>query len=259
MKKIVIATFLLSLSLSAVASGPGKKFDRGFGEASSVFVPKGMVAAGASLSYHHYSAGNGDIGYEIMSLLTGIEGNLSTISIAPSAMYFIGNNTSVGARFGYSYTSLDMNGASVSLDADNKFDFSNHYFKNQGYTGQFVLRNYLPLFGSKVFAMFNEVRIGGTLGQSKAYQMDGEEKDGTFTDSYALKIGLNPGLVAFLTNDFAFEVSLNVLECNYSYSKQTKNQVFTSSLSHFGTAFKPNLLSLSFSIMYYFQVGRNRE
>lgn len=60
----------------------------------------------------------------------------------------------------------------------------------------------------------------------------------------------------FLTNNLAFEVSVNVLECNYSYTKQTKNQVYTSSLSHFGTSFKPNLLGLAFSVMYYFQVGK---
>lgn len=247
---------MLSAACVASASEPKKKFDRGFGEASSVFVPKGTMTAGASLSYHRYSAGNGDIGYEFLSLITGVEGTLSTVNISPAALYFIGNNTAVGARFGYSYTSMDMDGASVSLDSDNSFDFSNRYMKNQSYSGSIVLRNYLPLFGSRVFAMFNEVRLGGTKGQGKSYQMDGDEKNGTFTDSYALKIGLNPGLVAFLTNDFAFEVSLNVLELNYSYSKQTKNQVYTSSLSHFGTTFKPNLLSLNFALMYYFPLGR---
>ena len=248
---------LLTSCIVCMASSPQKKkFDRGFGSASSLFVPKGTMTAGASLSYHRYDAGNGDIGYEFMSLITGVEGTLSTVTISPAVLYFIGNNTAIGARFGYAYTSMDVNGASISLDSDNGFDLSNRFMENQSYSGSVVLRNYLPLFGSKVFAMFNEVRLGCTLGQGKSYQLEDEEKTGTFTASYALKIGLNRGLVAFLTNDFALEVSLSVLELNYSYNNQTKNQVYKSSLSHFGTTFKPNLLSLNFSLMYYFPIGR---
>lgn len=257
MKKTLLAAVLLTSCIVCMASSPQKKkFDRGFGSASSLFVPKGTMTAGASLSYHRYDAGNGDIGYEFMSLITGVEGTLSTVNISPAVLYFIGNNTAIGARFGYAYTSMDVNGASISLDSDNGFDLSNRFMENQNYSGSVVLRNYLPLFGSKVFAMFNEVRLGCTLGQGKSYQLEDEEKNGTFTDSYALKIGLNPGLVAFLTNDFALEVSLSVLELNYSYNNQTKNQVYKSSLSHFGTTFKPNLLSLNFSLMYYFPIGR---
>ena len=143
MKKIVIVALLLSLGFQGVARNDEKKFDRGLGDASSIFVPKGMMSAGASLSYNRYSAGNGDIGYEMMSLLTGMEGTLSTVKISPAAFYFIAKNTAVGARFGYSYTALDIDKASLSLGSDNNFDLSNHYFKNQSYSGLFAVRNYV--------------------------------------------------------------------------------------------------------------------
>lgn len=256
MKLVLLTAVLLSAGLSAYAQESDKKFDRGLGDATSVFVPKGMMTAGTSISYNHYSAGNGDIGYELLSLLTGLEGSFSTVKISPAAFYFISNNTAVGARFGYSYTAMDIDSASISLDSDNEFDLSNHYAKNQSYSGQLAFRNYLPLFGSRVFAVFNEIRLGGTKSQSKSYQMDDGEKNGTFSDSYALNIGVYPGITAFMTNSLSFEIALSVLTCNYSYTKQKKNQVYTSSLSHFGTSFKPNLLGLSFSIMYYFQVGK---
>ena len=255
MKKFLLAAMLLSVGTMAVARNQ-EKFDRGIGDASAVFVPKGMMTAGASISYSHYSAGNGDVGYELMSLITGLEGTLSTVKISPAAFYFIGKNTAVGARVGYSYTSMNLDGASISLGADDEFDLSNHYVKSQSYSGQFAVRNYVPLFGSRVFGMFNEIRIGGSRGQGKSFQYDGNEKNGTFSESYALTIGIVPGLTMFLTNNLSFEVSISVLECNYSYTKQTKNQVYTSSLSHFGTTFKPNLLGVGFSIMYYFQVGK---
>lgn len=141
---------LLTSCIVCMASSPQKKkFDRGFGSASSLFVPKGTMTAGASLSYHRYDAGNGDIGYEFMSLITGVEGTLSTVSISPAVLYFIGNNTAIGARFGYAYTSMDVNGASISLDSDNGFDLSNRFIENQSYSGSVVLRNYLPLSAVK--------------------------------------------------------------------------------------------------------------
>ena len=56
------------------------------------------MTLGTSISYNRYSAGNGDVGYELMSLITGLEGTLSTVKISPAAFYFIGKNTAVGAR-----------------------------------------------------------------------------------------------------------------------------------------------------------------
>lgn len=256
MKRLAVLVLLLAAVCTSYAGTPKKRFDRGLGNASAVFVPKGMMNAGISISYSHYSAGNGDVDYEIASLLTGLQGDLSTVKISPAVFYFISNNTAIGARFGYNYSALNVDGASLSLDSENNFDLSNRYLKSQGYSGQLAVRNYIPLFGSRVFGLFNEVRLGGTVSQGKSFQMKNGEKDGTFSDSYALNIGLYPGITAFLTNNLSFELALSVLECNYSYTKQTKNQVYTSSLSHFGTTFKPNLLGLSFSIMYYFQVGR---
>lgn len=75
MKKIVLMFLMLSVGVKALADEPKKTFDRGLGDASSIFVPKGMMSLGASLSYSRYSAGNGDVGYEMMSLLTGMQGS----------------------------------------------------------------------------------------------------------------------------------------------------------------------------------------
>ena len=88
---------LLSVGTMAVARNQ-EKFDRGIGDASAVFVPKGMMTAGASISYSHYSAGNGDVGYELMSLITGLEGTLSTVKISPAAFYFIGKNWIISSK-----------------------------------------------------------------------------------------------------------------------------------------------------------------
>lgn len=260
MKRILLIAISAVLAVSAAQAKnektPSQKFDRGFKNESSLFVPKGMIAAGASMAYNRYSAGNGDVGYEMMSMLTGMKGTLSTVKASPAVMYFVSNNTAVGLRFTYSYTAMDMDEASLSLGEDMAFDLSNNYFENQKYTGSLAIRNYIPLFGSKVFAAFNEVRVGGRKVQGKSYKMNEGEKDGIYSDGYAFNLGVVPGVSAFVTNNLSFEVALSVLECNYSYTKQYKNQVYTSSMSHFGTTFKPNLLGVSFAVMYYFRTGK---
>lgn len=256
MKKVLIISILALVAVAA--SGEDKqKIDRGFGSTTTLYIPKGTMSTGLSLSYHKYDAGNGDIGYSLLSMIDGLEGSLSTINVAPMVTYFIANNTSIGGRFNYAYTSMDIDKASLSLDDDTNFDFSNHYFNNQKYTGSLIVRNYVPLFGSKIFSIFEEVRLGGFLSQGKSYQYDDDgEKDGTYSNAYGMDIGLYAGLNTFVTNNFAFEVSINLLKCEFSYSKQTENQVYNSSLSHFGTTFKPNLLSLNFAIVYYFQLAK---
>lgn len=248
---------MMLLAVLPAAAQKAPAFDRGLSQTGSIFIPKGMMTVGTSISFNSYSAGQNDAeGYDIASLLTGVQGKLSTVRVSPAVMYFLKDNFAVGARLGYSYTSMDLDKASLEFGSDTGFDLSNHYYAHQGYSASIVLRNYLPLFGSRIFAMFNEVRLGGGVFQRKTYSMEEGEKDGTYSDGYRLSAGLYPGVTAFLTNNFSFEVSLGVLSCSYSRDTQTKNQVQTSGASHFGTSYKPDLLELSFAMMYHFPVRR---
>lgn len=259
MKRILLTAMILLAAVPAVAQKQKKSpaFDRGLSQKASIFIPKGMMTVGSSISFNHYSIGReGTEGYDIASLLTGVQGRLSTVRVSPAVMYFVKDNLALGARLGYSYTSLDLDRAALEFGSDTDFDLSNHYYCGQTYSGSIVMRNYLPLFGSRIFAMFNEVRLGGGIVQKKTYSLDEGEKDGTFSDGYKLNVGLYPGLTAFITNDFSFEVSLGVLSVSYSHDSQTRNQVSTSGASHFGTSYKPDLLELSFAMMYHFPVRR---
>ncbi len=260
MKRTLLTALTLLAVLIPASAQKTPAFDRGLSQKSSTFIPKGMTAVGSSISFNRYSIGRGSSeGYDIASLLTGVQGELSTVRVSPVAMYFFKDNLAVGARLGYSYTSLDIDKASFELGSDTDFDLSNRYYSGQSYFGAVVLRNYLPLFGSRIFAMFNEVRLGGGISQSKTYSMDEGEKDGSFSDGYRINVGLYPGLTAFLTDNFSFEVSLGVLSCSYSHDTQTRNQVKTAEASHFGTAYKPDLLELNFAMMYHFPVRDKRK
>lgn len=248
---------MLLAGAGAMAQSSGQSyFDRGLGDMKNVFVPKGTMSVGASLSYSNFDLGSNKGDYSLLSLINGVQGNLSLTRISPSIFYFVKNNTAVGLNFGYTYSQLDLDRASISLGDDLNFDLSNHYYVKQGFSGQIALRTYIPLFESKVFAMFTEFRVGGSQSQGKIYSMYGEEKDGFFEDSYSMNIGMYPGLCAFLTNNFSFEIAVSMLECSYSYTQQIHNQVNESASSNFNASFKPNLLGLNFAVMYYFPLSK---
>lgn len=253
---------LLSMSIGIVIcvitqAQNGNNFDRGFAKESNTFVPKGYGSTGLSITYDTYNTGNGNSGYEFLSIVDDVDGKLSIIKISPSFSYFFARNTSAGFRIGYANTSFDINKASLSMDNDSNIDLSNHYFRSNKYTAAATLRSYIPLFGSKIFALFNEGRLIGGFGQSKSYKLTDGGKYGTFTDNYSLALGLNSGLCSFVTNNFAFEVSMDVLGCEYSLSRQTKNQVFRSDFTHFGASYKVKLTTINFSLVYFFNVKKS--
>ena len=114
MKKIFTMIVLAcSLSASLMAAGDdAKAFDRGVGKMNSVFIPKGYVGGGISFSYKTYDLGNstGDVGYSMLfSMLSGLQGNMHTIGVSPAVSYFVMDNFSVGVRFDYDRTNLELN------------------------------------------------------------------------------------------------------------------------------------------------------
>lgn len=60
-----------------------------------------------------------------------------------------------------------------------------------------------------------------------------------------------PGLVAFINNYTAIEVSIGVLGFNYSKTKQLTDQVYEGERSSSSANFKINLFSIGLGIAFY--------
>ena len=266
MKRFLLVTMVLltgavSASVNAFSKDTTtvvKGFDRGIGRPNSIFIPKGTVGAGVSLAYNDYSIGNlvDDSGYSMLfSLIRNLHGNMMSFNISPFASYFIANNLSVGARFDYGRSVLGLDNVDLALMDDMSFSLQGfHYFK-QSYTGSVTLRTYIPFANSKRFAMFTEVRATGGYGQSKTYKLVEGEKVGTYQDIYNAELGLVPGIMAFLTNEVAFEVSVGLLGFNYQKVAQATNQVELSQMERSGINFRVNLLSIGFELSFYIPTG----
>ena len=273
MKKLLICALALVASVSVQAQDvpeSGKDtltrvyqepFDRGIGLPNNRFIPKGTVGAGLTVSYSNYDLGNGtdDVGYKMLfSLLDGVSGSIQSIGLAPFLSYFISDNLSLGLRFGYDTTTLDLESAGMSIGDLVSFNLQDIGYEKQSYSGAIALRNYIPIAGSKRFAMFAELRASGGYAQSQSFQVTEEGKFGTYQDIYKCSIGLVPGLTCFVTNEVAVEASVGVLGYNYQKTIQTTNQVEVSQMVSKGANFKVDLLSINLGMSFYILSSANR-
>lgn len=273
MKRLFISALVMCTVLSAQAMSddkPGQDtlpetleapFDRGIGLPSSRFIPKGTVGGGLTVAYSSYDLGNGidDAGYKMLfSMLSGVNGDMQSFGLAPFLSYFVADNISVGVRFDYDYSDLNLGAADLSLGDMLSMNVQDIGYTKQSYMGAVALRDYIPIANSKRFAMFAELRLAGGYAQSESFQLEDGNKFGTYQDIYKCSVGLVPGLTCFVTNEIAIEASVGVLGYEYQKIVQTTNQVDVSQMVKNSANFKINLLSINLGMSFYIPSSANR-
>ena len=126
---------------------------------------------------------------------------------------------------------------------------NDYYALTNKYVASAVFRQYIPFGRVKRFAFFTDVVLEGGGFQSK-FAHDVPVK-GTFSTGYTFGLGVTPGLVAFATNDVAFEVSIGVVGINYTHTNQVHNQVYNGSVDSANLNLRINLLSVNFGVAFY--------
>ena len=265
MKKILAVLAVLGMATLASFAESGEadaSFDRGVGKMNSVFIPKGYMGAGVSFSYKTYEFGQGqnDVGYSMLfSLLSGIKAEAYTLGVAPTISYFIADNFSVGGRFDYSRTQLDLGNLGLTVGDLASFQIQDYHFLKNGYSGALTGRYYMPIANSKRIAMFGELRLGFELGESVAYTSNNGVNSGTFQTIYGGDLSIVPGLCIFATNEVAVEVAVGILGLDYQYVKQQTNLVEESVRQQSGANFKINPLSISLGLSFYLPVVKEKS
>ena len=250
-----MAFAMLAVStVSASEKEEAEVFDRGVGKMNSVFIPKGYVGGGITFSYKTYDVGNStdDVGYSMLfSLLSDMQGQMYTLGVSPSVSYFVANNLSIGARFNYDRTSLDVGNLGLSLGDLASINIQDYHMLKNMYSGAVAMRYYMPIANSKRIAMFGEVQLGCEIGESVTYRTVDGRNQGTFQTIYGGGINVVPGLCVFATNEVCVEVAVGVLGINYQYVKQQTNLVEESVMHQSGANFKINPLSISLGMSFY--------
>jgi hypothetical protein len=74
---------------------------------------------------------------------------------------------------------------------------------------------------------------------------------GTYAKQFGAQLALQPGIVAFITNNAAVELSIGVLGVGFDRTRQVKNQIIEANVKSIDTNFKLNLLSVGFGMSFY--------
>lgn len=239
--------FCLALlcALTALPAAAQVPFERGMSK-PVVFVPKGEWIAGVSVSYSAENLKN----YSFL-IVESLNGKGYSFKVSPTVMFAFKDNLAAGGRFTYSRTFTRLNEASLVVSSDMGYDVDHLYSLSHSYGGVGLFRAYIPLGGSRRFAIFNEVQLEVGGGQSKLATGTGQSLSGTYQRNLKLNLGLTPGVCMMLSNYSAVEVNIGVLGFSYNHTRAITDQVYVATARTGSASFKINLFSISFGAMFY--------
>ena len=245
-KRILLSIIVLLAVLPAQAG----KTDRGLGDPKAVYIEKGTVQFGISGGYKTYGAEglNGSSGTSLYGIVDNLSGQAKMGDFAVSGAWFIADNLSLGARFGYEQSNINLNSAKIMSFVD----IQNRHLDALSLTGALFCRAYKPLFNSKILAIFGEGNIGGKRGYSKDYEVTDRGKLGTYSDNYSLAFELCSGLSVFVDNNCALTFSLPFLQIGKTWSKQIKEGEPQSMRSEVFADYTPDFLGINIGVNYTF-------
>lgn len=226
---------------------------RGF-TSDTNFVPKGQWIFGGTASYSMHNNSN----YKLV-VVDNINSDGYTLNVSPMIAYAPWKNMAIGVRFGYGRSMLALDSASLAFgegDTALNIDVDLLHRLKHSYTGTLFWRPYIPLGQSNRFAIFAEVQLNLTGSQSRIVMDDGEVDGysnyrGTYSKSFGGSVALQPGIVAFVTNNTALELSIGVFGIGYERTTKIKNQVEKGDIAKSNMNFKVNLLSIGFGVSFY--------
>ena len=233
-----------ALTASAINPHRVQRIDREIQK--RVFIPKGQILAGGTVSYSEHDEDNLNF-----TVLKNIEGRGYDFGISPYVGYFFRDNMAAGVRFAYNRTYLDLGNFDLNLGEDFNINLDDVYYLEHKFETSGFLRTYLPVGNSKIFGLFNEVRLTYSYGEGKNSTGSGTEYDGTYQTTNSVQIGIAPGLTAFVTNFAAVEVSMDVMGFDFKWVEQQTNQIETGKRRTSSGNFKINLFSINIGMTFY--------
>ncbi|WP_281612991.1 hypothetical protein [Flammeovirga sp. SubArs3] len=246
MKTISIYLLLLFSSISltfAQGNENEPEFDRGI--IDRVFIPKGQWLVGATFNYSEHSNDN----YQIL-MLKNWEGKGHNFKVSPFFGYFLKDNLAVGGRFTFVKSELNIDALELDLGEDINISIDGVSNISQTYYTSIFMRNYISLGKGNRFGLFNETSISYGYGQSKNTNIKSGPHDvsGVYSTSHELNIGMSPGMVAFINNNIALEVKMDIIGFNMKTTEQIENQVETGSRRTSSASFDIDIFSLNIGL-----------
>lgn len=218
------------------------RYDRGL--YNYLIIPKKQWSIGITASYGEF--GTDDV--QVLSILENFDIKINTYSIKPSISYFFTNNQSVGIKFNYTSSEVDLANMTFDFDDDLNFSLRDVSYNSHTFSASLNYRNYIGLGPEKRFAIFNEIDLGFGLGSSEFKRLYNDEPRNTQTDIMKASLNFSPGVCMFIMDYISFNVSFGVFGLNLTHEKQTTNGVDEGSRFSSGANFKFNLFNINFGL-----------
>ena len=224
-------------------------------EMKATFIPKGLWMCGATVNYREWENEN-----ENLLVLKNLNMDGHILSCSPYVGYFVTNNLSLGLRYNYSRYYFSLANLDLNLGEGLNIDLEDLYYLEHKHEVSFFMRNYMPLFGSKILGAFAEVRA--TYSHANGKNSSGRRTesintlDGTYETVNKIQLGVSPGLCIFVTNFAAVETSIGVLGVDYRWSSfknvHPNSTEYEYGKNHSGGAnFKFNIFTVNIGMTFY--------
>lgn len=243
---IIIAIFLVvpGRVFSQEQHVSNKKIERDI--ELQTFVPKGQWIVGSTLSF----SVNENSRYNFL-FIEGVNGRGHSIKASPIVCYSFADNQAAGLRGAYKRTFLRVDSLGFALDDDFDGAVKDIYLQKHTYSAAAVYRYYINLGSSSRFGILTEMQLEYSGGRSKMLNGQGYDLTGTFQETQEFAVSFVPGLVAFINDYTAAEVTVGVLGFQHSKTKQITNQVDEGTFSSSSGNFRINIFSISLGLAFY--------
>lgn len=238
-ERVIVGTDTVSIILPDKNYG---RYDRGL--FNFLIIPKGQWSFGLTASYGEFDTDD----VEVLSILKNFDIKIKTYSLKPSISYFFKSNQSIGIKFNYTHSAVDLNNMTFDFDDDLNFSLRDVSYYYQSYSASINYRNYIGLGPEKRFAIFNEVDLGFGSGSSRFKRLYNNEPRDTRTNITTANLNFSPGLCVFIMDYISFNVSFGVFGLQMSHEKQTTNGVADGSRFSSGANFKFNIFNINFGM-----------
>lgn len=220
----------------------GARIDRGIYQ--YLFIPKGQVLAGATLSYAHLNSDDS----QFLLMIDGLQAECSMTRISPFVGVSYAKNQVLGARFAYQLTRGKVDNVSLQVgdSEDYSFTLNDVDIEQRSYAGALFHRAYLGLDLRGRFALFNETRIEFSFGRN-TFSYDGKGLD-QYTKNRQVGVTFHPGVAVCIMNNVSMHASIGVGGVRLSDSRVYEGAEMMGKRTAMNANFRINLTDISLGI-----------
>lgn len=234
-----ICIFLVLLFCFSAISGYAQKKESKY--------PNGVeIKKGVWFSSLTFSAGSKNAENDNQLLYFAINQKKSSMQVRLDPGYVIRQNLAVGLGLLYGFdreTSTRQNSDGTITD------FRSY---QRAYAFRPFVKNFIPLGKSNKFYIVVPTELQFGYGSRVTEATTNQLLDRTYTNTFYYGLEMRPGLLAFIVENFGFEVNVGAFGLSSSIEKTTNTNLPDGRVKNNDLSLKINLLQLSFGFAAYF-------